>query len=387
MTKLCIGVAWLIMTATGAFARDKHWRRRIRYARAGGGEIAPMRILWPLLAAATLGAGAAHAGDKSCQLQTVGEMDVKVDGAAITTEAAVNGQSVRLTVDTGSDTTLLYRDAAKRLGLHFRHLTGAEDYAVGGVTKIYSARVKEFRVGAMVERDADLVATGQSDGRSDGALGVRFLTQHDVEFDLAHGKIRFFKPVGCDGDQVVYWGAAYSVAPLEPTPDYSLLVKVRVNGAFLTAQIDTGSEVSTVTPNAAARAGLSKSSAGVTRNGEIAGSGRERIKAYVGTFDSFGFGQETIRNAKLWIADLFHYDKEEGSADLIPKTPVGEPDMLLGADFFRSHRVYVSVQQHKVYVSYAGGPVFETNGQAPASRGTVDAPVAGSPADAPLGNP
>ena len=31
---------------------------------------------------------------------------------------------------------------------------------------------------------------------------------------------------------------------------------------------------------------------------------------------------------------------------------------LLGADFFRSHRVYVARGQRKVYVSYMGGPVF-----------------------------
>lgn len=32
--------------------------------------------------------------------------------------------------------------------------------------------------------------------------------------------------------------------------------------------------------------------------------------------------------------------------------------MLLGADFFRSQRIYFSHDQRKVYVSYQGGPVF-----------------------------
>jgi hypothetical protein len=49
--------------------------------------------------------------------------------------------------------------------------------------------------------------------------------------------------------------------------------------------------------------------------------------------------------------------------------------MLLGADFFRSHRVYVAKSQGKVYVSYVGGPVFET-------RRSVEkgAPTAAQPA-------
>jgi hypothetical protein len=32
--------------------------------------------------------------------------------------------------------------------------------------------------------------------------------------------------------------------------------------------------------------------------------------------------------------------------------------MLLGADFFVSHRIYVSNAQHKMYFTYNGGPVF-----------------------------
>jgi hypothetical protein len=35
--------------------------------------------------------------------------------------------------------------------------------------------------------------------------------------------------------------------------------------------------------------------------------------------------------------------------------------MALGADFFRSHRIYVSQAQRQVYVSYTGGPVFQAD--------------------------
>jgi hypothetical protein len=41
--------------------------------------------------------------------------------------------------------------------------------------------------------------------------------------------------------------------------------------------------------------------------------------------------------------------------------------MLLGADFFQSHRVYVARSQRRIYVSYMGGPVFQTRRDAPAS--------------------
>ena len=34
--------------------------------------------------------------------------------------------------------------------------------------------------------------------------------------------------------------------------------------------------------------------------------------------------------------------------------------MILGVDFLRSHRIYISNRQRKIYASYMGGPVFDT---------------------------
>jgi predicted aspartyl protease len=328
-----------------------------------------------LAAAAT----AARAEPAKCQLQAIGELPASATGPDVTTDAEIDGQPVKLTIDTGSDATMLFRDSAARLGLKFRSLDNGESYGVGGASRLYSVRVKELRVGSMEEHDSDLVATGHSNGASQGALGERFLTQADVEFDLPHGKVRFFKPRGCDGDQVVYWGDAYAVAPLEPTPHYQLLVKVSVNGHPLTAQLDTGAAVSVLTPQAAARVGVSTATA--TRAGKLVGSGHEKITAYVDVFDSFSFGDETIHTAKLWIADLFYADVEAGTATtLLPKRATDEPDMLLGADFFKSHRVYVSLQQKKVYVTYAGGPVFDTTARPQAPQTVTEGP---NPVDAP----
>ena len=59
----------------------------------------------------------------------------------------------------------------------------------------------------------------------------------------------------------------------------------------------------------------------------------------------------------------------------IAKAVVDEPDMLLGADFFRSHRVYISKSQKKIYASYMGGPVFDTHR-------SPETPAASKPASA-----
>ena len=312
-----------------------------------------------MVATAACGAaavGAARTEEKHCQLQSLGEIPAAMEHGSLITQAEIDGKPVRLIVDTGAFGTLLFESEARKLGLALRQ-TNATSYGVGGLAKIYTARVKEFRLGALSEQNHDLVVSGEALG-AQGVLGARFLLQADLEFDLRHGKIRFFKTHGCVGDEVVYWGEAYSAAPLIPTSDYRILVNVRVNGAPAIAQMDTGASASVLTPGAAAAAGVTPTSEGTVPEGPTHGMGPTPVKSYVGQFSSFSFGDETIKNVNLRIADLFGEAKVRQTGDLIATPVANEPQMLLGADFVRSHRVFLALEQHRVYASYQGGPVF-----------------------------
>lgn len=315
--------------------------------------------VWFLAALVVAGSAAqAAAQDKRCQLQSYGEIPATMEGRSVTTEAQIDGKPVRLVVDTGAWGTLLFEDQARRLGLALRR-TGATAFGVGGETQVYSARVKDFRLGALSERDSDLVVTGHGLGRAQGLLGAKFLLQTDVEFDLPHGKIRFFKPHDCSGDQVVYWGEAYAVSPMLATNTDQILVQVRVNGALIIALMDTGASTSVMTTAAAARLGVTPRTSGIVTVAPPGhGLGRQPVATVVGLFRTFSFGDETIQNAQLRIADLFGADKVRQLGDLIATPVADQPQMLLGADYFGSHRIYISREQHKVYSTYEGGPVF-----------------------------
>jgi hypothetical protein len=56
-------------------------------------------------------------------------------------------------------------------------------------------------------------------------------------------------------------------------------------------------------------------------------------------------------------------------------------DMLIGADFFLSHRIYVANSQRKLYFTYNGGPVFNLTAepQGPDNDRAPNSPVPGSP--------
>ena len=94
---------------------------------------------------------------------------------------------------------------------------------------------------------------------------------------------------------------------------------------------------------AAARAGIKTDSPGVVEAGYTRGTASGMVKTYIATASSFKIGDgEEIKNARLRIAD----------SDLL------DADMLLGADFFVSHHIFVANSQRKLYLTYNGGPVF-----------------------------
>jgi predicted aspartyl protease len=301
-------------------------------------------------------------GEPTCQMQEIGELPVSV-GGEVTIDAQVNGKPVRMIVDTGSAGTLVSHPAAAQLGLVLRPIPGVKMYGVGGGENGASARIKEFKVANMVDRDFDMLVQGPNSlGEAQGVLGALFLMQADVEFDFPHKMMRFFRPKNCKGDQVVYWGSAYSVVPMVGSSHARIEVAVLLNGKPVRAQMDTGAGTTTVTPAQAANAGVRLTSDGVSTARPLGGLGRARVQTYVAVFPSFSFGDETIHNAKITIADMFREDKEVTLGSHIAADPVDFPEMLLGDDFFRSHRVYVSLGQRKVYASYVGGPVFSAPG-------------------------
>jgi hypothetical protein len=265
-------------------------------------------------------------------------------------------------VDTGSSSTLIFRASTDALGLAVKPLAGVKFYGAGGEAGAAQTRITDFRVAGFVAHNDDVLVSGkQPIGAEQGLLGADFLLQDDVEIDVAAGKIRWFKPKGCAGDTVVYWNKAYSAARMVGSSAAKKIhVSVEVNGVSIPAVMDTGAGSSVLTPAAAARAGLTPVSEGVAKAGDIRGLGAQTMQAYVGTFQSFSFGDETIKNAQLRIADLFAADKAVNLGSRIPEPAIEAPEMLLGVDFFRSHRVFVSLSQRMVYVSYVGGPVFQT---------------------------
>ena len=112
--------------------------------------------------------------------------------------------------------------------------------------------------------------------------------------------------------------------------------------------IDSGAATSVVTLEFAGKLGITPRTPGVLPTSCAGGLGADAVRQWVARFDSVVVAGETVRDGHINIADVpaeWAYSREGF-------------DLILGADFLRAHRIYISRYQQKVYFSYTGGQVF-----------------------------
>jgi tetratricopeptide (TPR) repeat protein/predicted aspartyl protease len=319
------------------------------------------RILLGILSLSLIPDGAFAA--KSCTLGKLAELPVTMVGLRPVVAARINGSEVRFLADSGAFWSMISPASANEFKLPLRqpsfHLTLE---GIGGTAAVSVTTVKEFTLSGIPLKRIDFIVGGSDpeDGIA-GILGQNVLRIADVEYDLANGVIRLMRPRDCSSANLVYWGAeaqAYSAMEIDwaTAAEPHTTGVAYLNGARIRVMFDTGSATSMLTLHAAERAGIKTDSPGVTPAGKYHGIGRNYVSTWLAPIQSFKIGEEEIRNTRLRLGDL----------------RLGNIDMLIGADFFLSHRVYVASSQRKLYFTYNGGPVFNLKTAAAAEEPTHD---------------
>jgi tetratricopeptide (TPR) repeat protein/predicted aspartyl protease len=289
--------------------------------------------------------------------------------------AKINGEEVRFILDSGAFWSEITAAAAEQFKLGTRPLYGLMLKGVGGTASASVATVKKFDLGGAKLSNTEFVVGGSEVGAGAiGLLGQNFLEKFDVEYDLANGIIRLLVDTDCSHVNLAYWltpDQPYSVMEISKTTlkEPHTAASVYINGIRTHVFFDTGAATSVLSLKAAARAGVKLGTPGVVEAGYTFGIGRGTVKSYIATFDSLKFGDEgeEIKHARLRMADL----------------DLGSTDMLIGSDFFLSHRVFVANSQHRLYFTYNGGPVFNLSAQRPAAAQSEQSDSSASPPSSP----
>ena len=319
-----------------------------------------------LLASATVAlTGVARA---DCKLVETAEFHVDPNSARPVVDGAINGQPVKILVDTGAAASMIPLAEARRLNLTLSRLNGVRVFGVGGDTAAYDATVQALTVDKFTARNLNLVVAGDEDAKLGVSLilGDDFFSQRDVEFDLREGVVKMFRPEGCTPPQLVYWGAAYSQAPVAPwnrdAPTTQSMVTV--DGKPVLASWDTGSSATVIDASAAETLGGAPAQGAAGR--DLRGLGAKGEASWVARFGSVAIGDEKLSNVRLPVANVTGGWRQSATGSQIPYRLDSTPNLLIGADFFHAHRVFIDNKDHLILFSYEGGPVFRSDA-APAS--------------------
>jgi len=294
----------------------------------------------------------------ACRLVTA-DVPVTMDGLQPLVAAKIAGKPVKLLLDSGafgSSLTASFARQEKLASLTAKPIGSLVPSSASTITSGVKGHETDtgiviaptFEFGGSVFPNVKFLTIRDLGGGVDGLVGQNLLKTSDDEYDFKNGLLRLVRPQDCETAELAYWvkpGMTYSVIPLdgEARTNSHNVALITVNGQTMRAYFDTGAGSSFITAHAAAKAGVRTSDPGVTPAGVSHGLDGD-IRTWVGAFSSIKIGDEEIKNAKLTIGESIANDF----------------DVLIGADFFLAHHVYVANSQGKLYFSYGGGPVFRT---------------------------
>ncbi|HET8996969.1 MAG TPA: retropepsin-like aspartic protease [Acetobacteraceae bacterium] len=274
-----------------------------------------------------------------CKLLPLAEMPVEDYRNLLVVPAEINGQPVRLLVDTGAERTMLTETAVQRLRLG-RDSHQTRSLGIGGVSAHFDARVPGIWLGGTrfpVER----VAVGAfalpelPGGPVDGLLGADILLAFDLDLNIPGQRLTLYRVRRCP-TAVPPW-PALEVAGVGARRD-RMLVPITVNGVAGKAVLDTGAQTSAISLEMAERTGVSPATLNRDPKITVHGAAPAPVQVPIQRFSRMTIAGEPVLYPRLAV---------------VP-TMGGLGDGLVGADFIRGRRLWLAFPTGQMFI--AAGP-------------------------------
>jgi len=301
-------------------------------------------------------------GVGDCKLEKLGETPVETHSRLVLVPVGIDGRTVRLVIDTGTERTLLTADAASRLRLDTDMEHGTRSWGVGGPTAFFDAKVDNFEL-AGLELPVHSVGVGDLDvtplqGGADGVLGTDVLRWFTVDLDAPDGRMTLYRGEPC-WLKAPPWPEAATALEGVRVNRYSLqyprrlLLPIEVDGVKAMAVLDTGSQSSAVTQAFADRLGVSQTALKSDPAILVSGAGPDSVKAPLHRFHSLRVGAWVATDPVLPVLDLPH--EVEQRPEITDRLWQG----LIGQDFLHGHRLWFSLAGWQVFISRPASPVTQ----------------------------
>ncbi|HEX2940338.1 MAG TPA: retroviral-like aspartic protease family protein [Rhodopila sp.] len=287
-------------------------------------------------------------GHAACLVQAAATVPLDIAGATILVTVQVNDQPATFVLDTGAQRSVVTEAAAQRLHLARDPWVGTTMRGVGGIERRPNADPRSLTLGgvALVRRtlnhDTSLTvgvlprATAGGQG-IDGLLGRDFLSAFDLDLDVPAKRLTLYRVDGCTGS-FLPWRFGYTAVPVTMPIEQAVVMPVVLDGMGLRALLDTGSGSSLLAAPGLYRLGLQPAALAQDRAVPVTGLGPRPVMMRQHRFHTLVVAGQAIRDPVLWVAP-------------VRLTPI--VDMLLGADWLASRRVWISFTTRQVFVATA----------------------------------
>jgi predicted aspartyl protease len=307
----------------------------------------PPRLLAGGLAALALaGCQARPRPPNPCDFTRLIVYNVAPAGKRLLVPLSIGQRQVAVEFDTGADLTVLTEETAQALGLVVDGAARGEAFDSSGAG--FPVHLATLHNGHLVPGDdieGKIAVAGHSNpalGGVPGRIGRDLLGHFDLDLDLPHHRVSLYRPRSCPARPPDLGGVTTELAQIHPatgrkTPANA--VGIEVDGVAQYALIDTGTGYTTIDRRRAELLGVSAANSGhdliqptITPSGKVVG-------IPIHAFTTLQVGDEITTAPQLRIADLPDADHS------------GNNQMLLGLDYLRHHRVWISFAGAAVYVS------------------------------------
>jgi len=292
---------------------------------------------------------------KSCSLKRVTALALNESANQFTTTVRINDHPVTMLIDTGAGHSAISPELVKQLHLPEDRRTKIAVHGIGGDMKVaHPVIAHSFRAGDGHLVDYELGVANASapslkgkPGTPEGLLGLDLLAYYELEFDFSNRVLTLYTQDNCSGN-FIPWTGPFEVIAGRRQLNGQLFIPVSVNKEAINALIDTGAARSTLGIDTAHDVGVPDEELRLGGSINAFGQPGVAVKAYEHHFDSVTVGHTTFRQAPLLIAD----------------ERFGVIQMLLGMDFFRGRKLWMSFKTEQIFLQLA-----------PATREPQDPPL------------
>lgn len=265
-------------------------------------------------------------------------------------EIDINGRSLPMMVDSGAQHSTITPTMAQALGLETNERHRVRVRGVGGLSQpTLAVTASRLTFGNSQRLGYDLtvaeIARAGEDGDPQapaGLLAADLLSSYDVELDFPKQTMTLYLASSvsrCAGD-FVPWSSAHDRIDAVHSAENALLIPVVLESHPVLALVDTGAQRSLVSHDAALAAGVDPAVLAQEPMGALTGMNGLSVAAHRHRFASMHVGRATFTRAPVLVQD--------------PSD--SQVEMLLGLDFLRWRKLWLSYATAQVFIQFMPGP-------------------------------